>query len=146
MATKRKHRKRQMLILVSFRIFISSLWHCKQWPDGWANIHIGRNHTDMDISVLLVDEYSQHPMIIDQFQATLYFYIFIPEKVRKLFIFRSCRERISGYNGLTSIIINYCNQKITLYCLHPLQTTLGQCVSLPDLPPRKHKESHFSKN
>ena len=43
-ATKRKHRKRQSYITASFIIFLSNLWHCKNWSDGWEMLQIDKSY------------------------------------------------------------------------------------------------------
>ena len=56
MEIKKKHRKRQNQLLASIEIFLSSPWHSKKWSDGWEILQIDRNHTDIDISILFIND------------------------------------------------------------------------------------------
>ena len=75
-------------IPASFRIFLSRLWHCKKWSDGWdRKFYRQTNHTDTNIYILFTNDCSQYLMIINQFQAMLEFYMDIPKNIRNNFDF-----------------------------------------------------------
>ena len=97
-ASNRNHRKRQSYIPLNFAIFLSSSpRHCKWQSDGWGILLIGRNSLDIDLSILFIDDCSQHLMINKQFQDKLNFYRCIPESRESFgFLFSEVQRENTG--------------------------------------------------